>query len=270
MIGQVEQRQSDFITPRTRGVPIHQRSIGGPGATPLGGLPGPRPDLIDDPSGLFQVVRFDSRLGQEQQHIRIPEDVDVHGIQLERVPTDATLSATALLVDVLLRAVRTGVGSVPDEGRIVQSPVLVGDAIPADRPVQPRIDGNRRGSGEIRVSGVPRRIRHGQGKAAVVYDEGIDQILCRLVKATAEWVHIREIEAFAIVGIVPIGLSIVDGGLIRQDGFLTVGERPKARPHMIEARFQVEPSAVVVPHGPQGRQGTGVVAPIHLHPSLVG
>ena len=58
------------------------------------------------------------------------------------------------------------------------------------------------------------------------------------MKAAAEWVLIGEIEAFAIVGIVPIGLSIVDGGLIRQDGFLAVGELVEARPDVIEARFQ--------------------------------
>ena len=143
---------------------------------------------------------------------------------MERVPTDRTLRAAAFFVDVLLGTVRTRVRPVPDESLAVQPPVLVGHAIPAGRPVQPRIHGNGRVRGETGVQRVPRRTRHGQGQAAVVHGEEIDEVLGRLVKATAERIHVREIEAFAIVGIVPIGLSIVDGGFIGQDGFLAVGE----------------------------------------------
>src|SRR5881628_4031024 len=112
----------------------------------------------------------------------------MHGIQLKRVPTDGTLSATRLFVDVLLGTVRTRVCSISVEGGRVKSPVLVRHAIPAGRPVESRIHGNGGVSGEIRVSGVPRPgrgrgLRRGQGKAAVVHGEEIDQILCRLVKA---------------------------------------------------------------------------------------
>src|SRR2546427_4852024 len=111
----------------------------------LSHLPGPGSDLINDNSGVLRDPGFNLRLGQFQQQVRIPEEVNVNGIQLRGIPANCTRGATGLFVGVLLGAVRTRECPVPDPDRVVHSPILVRYEIPADCPVQPRINRNHRG-----------------------------------------------------------------------------------------------------------------------------
>ncbi len=111
----------------------------------LGHLSGPASDLIDDRLGVRDSPDFNLRLGQFQQQVRIPEEVNVNGIQLRGIPANLTRGATGLFVGVLLRAVRTRECPVPDPDRVVPSPILVRYEIPADGPIQPRINRDHRG-----------------------------------------------------------------------------------------------------------------------------
>ena len=197
--------------------------------------------------------------------------MNLHGILLRRLPSHLALRPAGPLVDVLLGAVGTAIGRGPDPSRLVGSPVLIGNAIPTDRPVQPRVHGSALPGHERRVSGVPVRVRHRQGQSGKrVHLIEIDQILGRLVEATAteRAAGMREIQALAIVGIIAVGLAVIGGGLIRQDGLLAVPELREAGPDMIDARFQSKHPAR--PDGAQGHQRTVPHAGIGLHPSLVG
>ena len=140
------------------------QGIGG-GSTPLRHLPGSCADLIDDRPRVLEVTSLHLRLGQLQQQIGVPEDVQVHRIQLLRLPAHFALRTTGLFVDVLFRAVRTRVQGVadPSRPRLVEPPVLVGHVVPADRPVQPRVHGNGGVGHEIAVVGVPVGIRQRGG-----------------------------------------------------------------------------------------------------------
>src|SRR5437667_12431406 len=82
-----------------------------------------------------------------------------------------SLGAAGMLMHVLLGAVRTAVAGGPDPLRHMESPVLVRHAVPAHRPIHPRVEGivdRRHVEG---VSRVPRRVRHRLWQAVDVHHE---------------------------------------------------------------------------------------------------
>src|SRR5688500_19570762 len=78
----------------------------------------------------------------------------------------------------------------------------------------------------------------------------------------------REIQALTVVGVVPIRLAVVRGGLICQDGLRPVLEILKAGPDAIVAVFQRKGSTR--PDLAQRRQRIRELSRIDLDASLVG
>src|SRR5882762_10895202 len=78
---------------------------------------------------------------------------------------------------------------------------------------------------------------------------------------------VREIQPLAKVGVVSVGLAVVRGSLIRENGFRTVVERLEAGPDLIEARLQ-RVGAVGL-HVRQGRHAGRKLAGVDLDASLI-
>ncbi len=78
----------------------------------------------------------------------------------------------------------------------------------------------------------------------------------------------REVEAFSPIRVVRVGLSVIGGGLIRQDGFRAVAIGREPGPDPAEVLLQrIHPA---VPHLRQGAQRAGIIPVIHLDHALVG
>jgi hypothetical protein len=70
-------------------------------------------DLIDYSTRTLQITGFDQRLGKQQQHVRVPKQVDVHGILLRWCPATGYLfRATRFFMSVFLGAVGTAIANV--------------------------------------------------------------------------------------------------------------------------------------------------------------
>src|SRR5687767_8815316 len=79
---------------------------------------------------------------------------------------------------------------------------------------------------------------------------------------------VREIQAFAIVGVIASYLSVIRRSLIREDRLRPIGKLLKTRPDLIEARLErIRPARL---HLAQRRQGSGIIVGIGLNASLVG
>src|SRR6266480_500153 len=78
----------------------------------------------------------------------------------------------------------------------------------------------------------------------------------------------RQVEPLAVVGIVAVRLSVVDGRLIGEDGFRPIGVLMEAGPHAIEADF--ERVGAARDHAVEGRDRGRVLMRGHQYPALVG
>src|SRR5437016_3644647 len=151
--------------------------------------------------------------------------MNVDRIQLRILPTYAALGAARLFVCVFLGTVKTSICRVshPTVRSVIESPILVGNSVSANRPVYPGINGRLVVLIEVAVVCVPAvRIRQNQRKAVGPNPEKVDKVLRRLVESAAAEVAagIREIQPLAIVGIAAVGRTVTHRGLVREYGFL--------------------------------------------------
>src|SRR5207248_2717471 len=113
--------------------------------------------------------------------ISISKEVDAHRILLRWCPSSGLLLRTAgKFMRVFLRSVGAAVANVSDPPilQTVESPILVGYTVPANRPVQPGVHRCHVVRFESGVGGVPGGwSRQGQRKSGGVNLEKIDQIL---------------------------------------------------------------------------------------------
>src|ERR1700694_428920 len=208
--------------------------------------------------------------------------MDVHRIQLRVLPADLALRAAGLFLYVFLWTVRASVARVPDPclfdaqtwGGVaqVESPIPVRYAVPSNRVVQPRIHGRQvcRAPREIGIRRVPgARTRQSQRKSIGVDLVEVYQVLRRLVEAatTEMAAGIWKIQAVANVGIGPVGIAVVSGGLKCPYGLLSVLKCLEPGPDLIEACFQtVGPTVLDVL---QRRYPCRKLAGAHLNASFV-
>src|SRR6266404_3074581 len=108
-------------------------------STSLRGHACPCPDLIHDRESAGQVTGFDFCFGQPQKQVSVPVDVDVQRALLLRLPTDSGLRSACLFMDRFLGAVRASVRGVSDERSVIESPILVGNELASNGPVETRI-----------------------------------------------------------------------------------------------------------------------------------
>src|SRR6266550_2481568 len=111
--------------------------------TSLRGHACPCPDLIHDREGAGQVIGFDFGFGQPQKQVRVPVYVDVQRALLLRLPTDSGLRSAGLFMNRFLGAVRASVRRVSDERSVIESPILVGDELASNGPVEARVYGRQ-------------------------------------------------------------------------------------------------------------------------------
>src|SRR5450759_989780 len=199
-------------------------------------------DLVHDRSSAGQITGFNFRLRQHQQQVGVAVNVDVDPALLLRLPTNGRLGAAALFVDDFLGHVETGVHHLPYPRIAEEPPILVRDAITADRPIKPRIHRRHIAGDEVGVIRIPvSRIRYRERKSRHgVNLELVDQVLRRWVKAAASEVtrRIREIQTLTIVRIRRVRLSVVGRCLVREDRLWAVRRVLISAPDTIEARFE--------------------------------
>src|SRR5207302_6502201 len=140
--------------------------------------------------------------------------MDVDTILLLRLPTDFAHGTAGLLLRVLLGAIPAAVPRGPNPQGVVHAPILVRHPVPADRPVQPGIDGIGYRRDPDRVAIIPGgRARERLRQAGdAIHRKDVRLILGRLVKAAAleRAPGMRQVEPLAVIRIIPARLSVID------------------------------------------------------------
>src|SRR6266446_4088194 len=170
-----------------------------------------------------------------------------------------------------LGAVRTAIRRVSDERSVIESPILVGDELASNGPVETRIYGRQVAGFEIRVRSIPGSgSRQQQRQSRRIHPEGIDQILRWRVEPTARKVarRIREIQPLPPVRVACVGLAVFRRGLKRKDGLWSVHLALERSPDLVKAGFQ--PIRAVSYDILERRDSVRVLVVIKLDASLVG